>query len=215
MMRKRFDILRQLPIPKDIPLDTLKPIGIPDRFTLHEFLLGGASGSLKNALSGYCAFTENTTMWCPEREEHGFYLTPLYKCDTGPRSNVIHRWMKVDIKARMPKPTECFYKKEGEWYYTGTYKSLRLEDLTTKEYDNLSEETRDALVKETLAGRKNSTPQVIFETSQLYAAGALKVAVVGIQCIGFNRMLYSVALQQAQRFQALGKAKILPTRNIP
>ena len=44
-------------------------------------------------------------MWCPQREEHGFYLTPLYKCDTSPRSNVIHRWVKVDIKARMPKPT--------------------------------------------------------------------------------------------------------------
>jgi hypothetical protein len=61
--------------------------------------------NISESLTGYCAFTENTTMWCPEREEHGFYLTPLYKCDTGPRSNVIHRWVKVDIKARMPKPT--------------------------------------------------------------------------------------------------------------
>jgi Domain of unknown function (DUF6697) len=35
---------------------------------------------------------------------------------------------------------ECFYQKDGEWYYTGTYKSLRLEDLTPKEFDNLSQE---------------------------------------------------------------------------
>lgn len=68
-------------------------------------------------------------------------------------------------------------------------------------------QTRDVLVKETLAGRKNVTPQIIFETSQLYAAGALKVAVVGIQCVGFNRMLYSVALQQAQRFQSHARNK--------
>jgi hypothetical protein len=69
-------------------------------------------------------------------------------------------------------------------------------------------QTRDALVKETLAGRKNVTPQIIFETSQLYAAGALKIAVVGIQCVGFNRMLYSVALQQTQRFQSLARGKV-------
>lgn len=129
----------------------------------------------------------------------------------------------------VPCYSECFYKKEGEWYYTGTYKSLRLEDLTPKEFDNLSQEaspllcalafapvltalqTRDALVKETLAGRKNVTPQIIFETSQLYAAGALKVAVVGIQCVGFNQMLYSVALQQAQRFQSHARSKVTLT----
>ena len=46
-MRRRFDILGRLPIPKDIPLDCLKPIGIPERFTLHEFLLGSASGVSK------------------------------------------------------------------------------------------------------------------------------------------------------------------------
>lgn len=63
-------------------------------------------------------------------------------------------------------------------------------------------------MKETLAGRKNVTPQIIFETSQLYAVGALKVAVVGVQCIGFNRMLYSVALQQTQRFQSLARSKV-------
>lgn len=44
MMNTRFEILAQLPIPKDVPLDVLKPIGIPERFTLHEFLLGSASG---------------------------------------------------------------------------------------------------------------------------------------------------------------------------
>lgn len=69
-------------------------------------------------------------------------------------------------------------------------------------------------MKETVAGRKNATPQVIFETSQLYAAGALKVAVVGIQCVGFNRMLYSVALQQAQRFQGSGRGKLITTKDV-
>jgi hypothetical protein len=44
MMKTRFDILGHLPLPNDIPLDILKPIGIPERFTLHEFLLGSASG---------------------------------------------------------------------------------------------------------------------------------------------------------------------------
>ena len=35
---------------------------------------------------------------------------------------------------------ECFYYKEGKWYYAGQYIALRLEDLTAKEWDNLSPE---------------------------------------------------------------------------
>lgn len=47
-MRTRFDILSCLPVPKEIPVDILKPVGIPERFTLHEFLLGSASGVSKS-----------------------------------------------------------------------------------------------------------------------------------------------------------------------
>ena len=35
---------------------------------------------------------------------------------------------------------ECFYNKDGKWYYAGQYIALRLEDLTAKEWDNLSSE---------------------------------------------------------------------------
>lgn len=44
MMRTRFELLSCLPVPEELPQDTLKPVGIPERFTLHEFLLGSASG---------------------------------------------------------------------------------------------------------------------------------------------------------------------------
>lgn len=46
------------------------------------------------------------------------------------------------------------------------------------------------IIKETLAGRKNLTAQNNYETNQLYAAGALKVACIGLQCVGFNEGLY-------------------------
>jgi len=35
---------------------------------------------------------------------------------------------------------ECFYNKDGKWYYAGIYKGFRLEDLSTKEWDALSNE---------------------------------------------------------------------------
>jgi hypothetical protein len=53
------------------------------------------------------------------------------------------------------------------------------------------------IVKETLAGRKNLTAQNNYETNQLYAVGALKVACIGLQCVGFNEGLYRGLLDHA------------------
>src|ERR1700692_1059583 len=38
--------------------------------------------------------------------------------------------------------TECFYNKDGKWYYAGVYKAFRLEDLSIKEWETLSNEVR-------------------------------------------------------------------------
>src|SRR6266702_5220961 len=61
-----------------------------------------------------------------------------------------------------------------------------------------------ALVKETLAGRKNVSPQTVYETTQLYLAGALKIACVGLQCVGFNNLLYRTIIEQATRCAQTG-----------
>lgn len=61
------------------------------------------------------------------------------------------------------------------------------------------------IVKETLAGRKNTSAQNNYEISQLYACGALKVACVGLQCVGFNTGLYRTIMEQANRCQQNGK----------
>lgn len=37
---------------------------------------------------------------------------------------------------------ECFFNKDGKWYYAGIYKSFRLEDLCTQEWECLSTEVR-------------------------------------------------------------------------
>jgi len=85
------------------------------------------------------------------------------------------------------------------------YKAVRLDDLTTKEFEQLSNETTQALIKETLAGRKNVSPQTVYETTQLYLAGALKIACVGLQCVGFNDLLYRTILEQATRCTQTGR----------
>ncbi|KAF8209311.1 hypothetical protein K438DRAFT_1711616 [Mycena galopus ATCC 62051] len=201
-------MLAAIPLPADPPDDTLKPIVIPPPFTLHEFLANATGVTLALCflfcllmihllLSNYRVFQELTTSWCPEREEHGYLLTPLFKCSTNPRVATAHRWNMVDVMARMSKPTECFYNKDGNWYYAGVYKAFRLDDLTTKEWEALSTETTQALVKDTIAARKNTSPQNIYETAQLYSAGALRVACIGLQCVGFNKAMYHAVLEQA------------------
>jgi hypothetical protein len=37
---------------------------------------------------------------------------------------------------------ECFYNKDGKWYYAGTYKAFRMDDLTTQEWEALSTEVK-------------------------------------------------------------------------
>ena len=66
-------------------------------------------------------------------------------------------------------------------------------------------QTSQALIKETLAARKNTSPQNFYETSQLYCAGALKIGCVGLQCIGFNNTLYRGLLEHAALCTHTGK----------
>jgi len=54
-----------------------------------------------------------------------------------------------------------------------------------------------AIIKDTLTGRKNLSAQNNYETNQLYTVGALKVACIGLQCVGFNEGLYRGLLDHA------------------
>ncbi|EED83673.1 predicted protein [Postia placenta Mad-698-R] len=193
-IRARNATLAALPLPSETPPDVLRPIVIPSPFTFQDFL-----GTTT---------VESTTSWCPEREEHGYFLTPMYKCHTNPRVTTAHQWTAADIDSKLDKPTECFYNKDGKWYYAGVYKAFWLDQLSTHEWDALSTETAQALIKETLAGRRNTSAQNAYETGQLYAAGALKVGCIGLQCIGFNEGLYVMVMEQAGKCGQTGRWRI-------
>ena len=67
-----------------------------------------------SSLTDYRVFQEKTTSWCPDREEHGYYLTPLFRCSTNPRVITAHRWNVFDIDAELNKSsgnlrTLCLY----------------------------------------------------------------------------------------------------------
>ncbi|KAI1790446.1 hypothetical protein LXA43DRAFT_973631 [Ganoderma leucocontextum] len=196
----RYAILASLPLPSGIPEDSLTPILIPAPYSLHDFV-----GTTSARLGHYRVFQQSTTTWCPEREEHGYFLTPVFKCTTNQRVPTAHRWTVADITGKLDKPTECFYNKDGKWYYAGIYTSFRLDDLCPQEWVCLSQETSQALIKETLAGRKNTSPQNVYEAGQLYSVGALKVACIGLQCIGFNNTLYRSLLEHAAMCTQTGK----------
>lgn len=49
------------------------------------------------------------------------------------------------------------------------------------------------------------SPQTVYETTQLYLAGALKIACVGLQCVGFNNLLYRTIIEQTTRCTQTGR----------
>ncbi|KAK7690971.1 hypothetical protein QCA50_006074 [Cerrena zonata] len=212
-LNTRYTILSQLPLPSDMPSEILLPIVVPPPFTVHDFI-GTITGPMKIQLANYRVFQEYTTSWCPEREEHGYYLSPVFKCMTNPRTPTAHRWVVADIAAQIAHPMECFYNKEGKWYYAGIYKAFRLDDLSISEWDKLSPEASQSVIKDTLTHRKNTSPQNVYEASQLYAAGALKVACIGLQCIGFNNSLYKGLLEQAETCKKGGRWRLPPTAGL-
>ncbi|KAG6840593.1 hypothetical protein C0991_005683 [Blastosporella zonata] len=193
MVAARNAVLAGLPLPEEAPDDTLSPLNIPAPLTIQEFI-STLSGTLRTSLNSYRLFYATTTLWCPEREEHGYFYTPAFKCSTNPRIATAHRWSSVDVVA------QCFFNKDGIWYYAGIYTAFRLADLTAKEWAALAPEVTQMLVKETILARKNTSPQNVYETTQLYAAGALKVACVALQCVGFNNAMYAALLEQARVF---------------
>ncbi|KAJ4478400.1 hypothetical protein J3R30DRAFT_3890903 [Lentinula aciculospora] len=202
IINARNKLLAALPLPDEAPDDVLKPIVIPTSYVnLHEFLASvpGVGPLFLTTLSNYRVLHQITTSWCPQREEHGYCLAPVFKCHTNPRVTTAHRWVATDVMSSICKPTECFYSKDGVCYYAGVYKAFRLDDLTTKEWEALSSETTQAIVKETIEGRKNTSPQNIYEVNQLYSAGALKVAVIALQCVGFNHSMYCFLLEHANK----------------
>ncbi|KAI6017441.1 hypothetical protein EDC04DRAFT_2902622 [Pisolithus marmoratus] len=200
---ERHSILASLALPPDIPGDELQ-LAPPHSYSLGEFL-GNTTGvhAVFDALISLTLHINHQTdellhldssydVLMPDREEHGYFLTPVFKCTTNPRAVTAHRWSAVDVLGHMREPTD------GKWYYAGTYVAFRMDDLTTQEWGLLSTETTQALIKETLAGRKNVSPQNTYETGQLYAAGALRASCVGLQCIGFNNKVYHSVLEQSR-----------------
>ncbi|KAI6111229.1 hypothetical protein F5141DRAFT_1063552 [Pisolithus sp. B1] len=201
----RHSILAAFPLPSDVPEEELQPIFLPGSYSSGDFLRNTTGPVFLVRiirLKNYRVLAQVTTYWCADREEHGCFFTLVFKCTTNPRVVTVHRWLVVDVLGHMREPTECFYYKDGKRYYAGTHRAFRMDDLTTQEWELFSTEvqemTTQALVKETLAGRKNVSPQNTYETGQLYAVGALRTSCVGLQCIGFNNEVYHAVLEQSR-----------------
>ncbi|TFK65345.1 hypothetical protein BDN72DRAFT_845674 [Pluteus cervinus] len=196
--KARFAALEVLPLPPSVPQDTVQPIIMPPSMSLHE-LLGAIPVPYRSHLARYRILNSATAQWCPEREEHGFFYSPMFKCTTSTRVSTAHCWSNVDPVGRFRRPTECFYNKDGTWYYAGVYVGFKIDEVSTREWVGLPATTVDGIVRDTLSGRKNISPSNTFEIRELYGAGALKAACVGLQCVGFNYAVYKAVLDQAKR----------------
>ncbi|KIO12151.1 hypothetical protein M404DRAFT_19998 [Pisolithus tinctorius Marx 270] len=127
----RHSILAVLPLPSEIPVDELQPIVLPHSYSLGDFLRN-TTGTLKN-LCGYLIFLSNLFSSQNLQTRELSHFDASHDCTTNPRVVTAHRWSPVDVLGHMREPTECFYHKDGKWYYAGTYKAFRMDDLTTQE----------------------------------------------------------------------------------
>ncbi|KAK2460696.1 hypothetical protein APHAL10511_007166 [Amanita phalloides] len=200
MIHARYAVLAAMPLPPDAPDDTLKPIVIPAPFTFNEFINSISGSSHCEIVSVIIVFfTVSPRSGVPNERSMG---TSMHR-DSNATPILAFRQRTVGANH-----IEFFFNKDGAWYYAGVYKVFAMDDLTTKEWASLPPETTQAIIKDTLSGRKNTSPQNVYETGQLYAVGALRVACIGLQCVGFNQVMYKSLLEHAGRF-AQGKLKTL------
>ncbi|KAL1715725.1 hypothetical protein EV715DRAFT_182154, partial [Schizophyllum commune] len=193
----RNKILSSLPVPPEAPEDSLTPILLPNNMTLQDFVQT-LPVHVRTSLGNFKALYEPTTCWSTGHDEHGYFLAPVFKCSTDQRTITVHRWALTDPMKGLTNPTHCFYQEKGAWYYAGVYQCFRFPDLSVREWSELSDEATQSIAKETLAARRNTSPQHFFEVKELYGAGALAVACVGLQCVGFNRQLHQALLEQVK-----------------
>ena len=65
-------------------------------------------------MGGFRLLQECTTSWHGEREEHGYFLIPLFKCSTNPRATTVHRWNNTDLGMHLNRTT-------GTYEYAGSH----------------------------------------------------------------------------------------------
>ncbi|KAI6106213.1 hypothetical protein EDD17DRAFT_1665792 [Pisolithus thermaeus] len=48
--------------------------------------------TLLSRFKNYRVLSQVATYWCPDREEHGYFLALVFKCVTNPRVVTAYRW---------------------------------------------------------------------------------------------------------------------------
>ncbi|KAI6004920.1 hypothetical protein EDD15DRAFT_2191662 [Pisolithus albus] len=210
-----------LPLPSDIPEEELQPIFPPHSYSLGD-LFRSATGSVSLARitrpENYRILAHVTTFWYPDREEHGYFLTPVFKCTASPRVVTTHRWLAADALGRMREPsgnpdslcssqtkpfTVLSQRREmGVSHGRSDCSGMRIAldrgtgmscDRFTWTFCGLPK-----IVMEKLADRENVSPQNTYKTGQVYSDGILRVSHVVLQCIGFNDEVYRAVFEQPQ-----------------
>ncbi|KAJ8508184.1 hypothetical protein ONZ45_g9531 [Pleurotus djamor] len=186
-IRARNAILAALPLPLNSPPDDLQPIMIPAPFTLQEFINSGSNGYHLFTLVTLLIFNaaSPTTVNYTSSRPLGAMNKKNTDTFSPPSSSVVQilGWSQPTAGTPLTFYTRC-----------------------------PSRQTTSAIVKDTILARRNSSPQNVYEVAQLYACGALKVACVGLQCVGFNTTVFHALVDHANKYaQAALSAKRVPS----
>ncbi|KAI6167974.1 hypothetical protein EDD17DRAFT_1453829, partial [Pisolithus thermaeus] len=176
------------------PEDDLQPILFPRSYSLGD-LLCNTTGVQPVRISDlfqvgfssqnrhHCILVQAATYWCPVREEHGYFLTLVFKCITNLPVFTVHWWkLAVDVLDHMREPIKCLYFEDKKWCYADTHRAFRMDDLTTSVgialdiafhfFRGYLQTMQFPIKKPT--GRKSASPQKTYEAYQLYGAGTLR-----------------------------------------
>ncbi|KAI6009571.1 hypothetical protein F5J12DRAFT_891682 [Pisolithus orientalis] len=163
----RHSILALPPLPSNIPADELQPNVLPHSYSLGDFLrnttgvrvicLTDLPVKISKYLCGYPTFLSNPLSSQNLQTKELPHLDTSHDCATDSRVVNAHRWSAADVLGHMREPTEVLLSQRREvleLLSTEVQEMIRNFSLFT-----WMSQTTQAIIKETLARRKNVSPQ--------------------------------------------------------
>ncbi|KAJ3479158.1 hypothetical protein NLI96_g9249 [Meripilus lineatus] len=142
-------------------------------------------------------FCSNRMVWCSEPYQHALYFAPRQLYDPNTDANWTDNTELLDL---LGQTRDVFFSsfEDGinEIHYAGTYICRQIEALTVEEYQQLNPHLRKVLRKLTITAEVENVGKVKMHIAKSYEAGSRQIACLALECVGFNKVLYELLVDQ-------------------
>jgi len=132
-------------------------------------------------------------VWFPN-SQHALLVHPVYKYDSSART-VNLKWSRCKPTALIRGTFELIHEYQDKCYYVGTYRALEgpkeiyYRDVSVRSFVRRGTDSLDTAMAHQTALFAPERNAVAITLPEMYRNGILKIQLVGLQCIGFNRRL--------------------------